>query len=137
MSKSFLELSHEERHDILPVLIGILKHRKTASKVFSNPEIRELLIEFGYEVSDAQIRKLVYHIRNNNLISLLLANTNGYYIGTRIEDVRNLIKMQQGKINAMTETLSSIEQQLELKRKELLSGNSDSISGQITIFDIE
>ena len=56
MSKSFLELSHEERHDILPVLIGILKHRKTASKVFSNPEIRELLIEFGYEVSDAQIR---------------------------------------------------------------------------------
>jgi hypothetical protein len=66
-----------------------------------------------------------------------LANTYGYYVGTRIEDVRNWITMQEGKINAMNQTLTSIREQLDKKRTELLNGESENFGGQITIFDFE
>lgn len=137
MSKSFLELTNEEKNEILPVVVNMLKHRKNPSKVFSNTEIREVLLNFDLSVTDAQIRKIVFYIRNNNLIPLLLANTYGYYVGTRIEDVRNWITMQEGKINAMNQTLTSIREQLDKKRTELLNGESENFGGQITIFDFE
>ena len=131
---SFLELTEHESSVLLPLVIQILQHRETKQKVFSNLKIRNVLKEFGEDISDAQIRKMVFHIRNNNLIDLLIANQDGYYVANNIEDIKTWIDRHKGKMRAMEKTLESIEAQFEKKKSSLLQGESGLI-GQISIFD--
>ncbi len=131
---NFLELTNHEKNVLLPLVVQILQHRDTKQKVFSNLKIRNVLREFGEEIKDSQIRKLVFHIRNKNLIELLIANSNGYFVASNIDDVRAWIDTHKGKIMAMEKTLNSIEKQFEKNMYLLKEGNSDLI-GQLSIFD--
>jgi hypothetical protein len=131
---SFLELTPHESEVLLPLVVQILQHRETKEKVFSNTKIRNVLKEFGEDISDGQIRKLVFNIRNNSIIELLIANHNGYFVANNIGDIRQWINTHKGKIVAMGKTLDSIEAQFERNVSTLKDGNSGLI-GQLSIFD--
>jgi len=132
---SFGVLTNHEEQTLLPLVIGILSHRNQKQKVFSNTRIRKVLKEFGEDIDERQIRALVFHIRNNNLLPLLIANNEGYYIASNIEDVNAWIATQQGKIEAMQLTLSSIKTQMQEQMETLLNGGESHLSGQMSIFD--
>lgn len=135
MMETNWNLSAHEQEIIYPLVVGILSHR-AKEKVFSNTKIRKILLEFGEEIYDAQIRKIVFHIRRNNDVPLLLANSEGYFIGTNIEEVNEWIETHKGKIEAMKMTLNHIETQLNDCRHKIKNGDNCGLKGQMSIFDI-
>ena len=134
-NNSFAELTNHESTVLLPLVVQILQHRETKQKVFSNTKIRNVLKEFGEDISDAQIRKLVFHIRNNDIIDLLIANQDGYYVANSIDDVNVWIDRHKAKMKAMECTLTSIENQFKRGIDKMLNGESGLI-GQMSIFDV-
>lgn len=134
-TRSFLDLNTHEKNILLPLVVQIMEHRDTKEKVFSNGKIRNVLKEFGEDISDAQIRKLVFNIRNNGIIELLIANQDGYFVSNNIDDIRAWIARHKGKISAMTKTLESIESQFENNMNRLNQGSS-GLMGQLSIFDM-
>ncbi len=127
-------LSEYEENIILPLVEKLLNHRDK-EKVFSNSDIRNTLIEFGeYKISDADIRKIVYHIRQRGITSLLIANSNGYYKASNIQEVNDWITTHKGKIEKMKNTLKAIEKKFE-EQKAKLSTSENSLTGQVSIFE--
>ena len=132
----FGELSIHEREVLMPLVIQMLSHRNTKQKVFSNTKIRKVLREFGEDINDSQIRKIVFHIRNNDLIQLLIANNEGYFVSFNRSDVEKWVEMQKGKICAMQSTLTAIERQLESNVKAMVDGEGTEMHGQMSIYDV-
>lgn len=128
------ELTIHEREVIYPLVVGVLSHRGK-EKVFSNTKIRKILLEFGEEITDTQIRKIAFNIRKKNDIPLLLANSEGYFVGSNIGEVNAWIAMHKGKIESMKATLSYIEDQFEQNKKLLQSGENCGLVGQTSIYD--
>ena len=128
------ELTTHEKEVLYPLVINMLSHRDK-SKVFPNSKIRKTLEEFGEDINDAQIRKIVFHIRMTGDIPLLIANSEGYYRATNIQEVNKWIKTHIGKIEAMNCTLTNIESQFYDMKLNLNSEDS-TLVGQISIFDV-
>lgn len=133
---SFGELSSHETNVLLPLVLQMLSHRNTKQKVFSNTKIRKVLKEFGEDITDSQIRKIVFHIRNNGLLQLLIANNEGYFISYNRADIEKWIEMQRGKIETMTMTLRAIEAQLAENVRAMVDGEESEMKGQMNIFDV-
>lgn len=131
-------LTNHEKEVLLPLVVQMLSHRNTKQKVFSNKKIRKVLAEFGEEITEPQIRKIIFHIRNNNIVPLLLANNEGYFVSYSRQDVENWLKMQAGKILLMQETYNSIQNQLKENIKNTIDGNGDiQLFGQMSIYDFQ
>ena len=130
-----IELTENEKDALLPMVVRIFNNRPENQKVVSNAKIRSLLNEFGENVSDAQVRKLIFYIRNNNLVELLIAGKDGYFVSDRIGDISSWITRQRGKIFSMQKTLDSIEAQFKRNEGKLKNG-SMSDTNQMSIFDI-
>jgi hypothetical protein len=129
------ELTNHERFVIYPLVVQILSHR-AKEKVFSNTKIRKILKEFGEEITDTQIRKIAFNIRKTGDITLLLANNEGYFVASNIEEVHAWIATHKGKIETMKETLSYIENQFDENLHKLKSGEDCGLVGQVSIFDL-
>ena len=132
----FGELSVHEREVLMPLVMQMLSHRNTKQKVFSNTKIRKVLKEFGEDINDSQIRKIVFYVRNNDLINLLIANNEGYFVSYNRADVEKWIQMQEGKISAMQSTLFSVKRQLLNNVKAMVEGEATEMKGQMSIYDI-
>lgn len=129
------KLTAHEENVLLPLAVQLLKKR-TNKNVFSNPEICAILSEFSdSKVHDSQIRKLVFNIRQRNLIPLLIANSEGYYKGTNLQEIKIWIERHKSKMEAMRSTLESLEYQLEEQLHNLNDEDND-LNGQLSIFDI-
>ena len=129
------ELTNHERFVIYPLVVQILSHR-AKEKVFSNTKIRKILKEFGEEITDTQIRKIAFNIRKTGDITLLLANNEGYFVASNIEEVNAWIATHKGKIETMRQTLSYIENQFDENLDRLKNGGDCGLVGQVSIFDL-
>ena len=129
------ELTNHERFVIYPLVVQILSHR-AKEKVFSNTKIRKILSEFGEEITDTQIRKIAFNIRKTGDITLLLANNEGYFVASNIEEVNAWIATHKGKIETMKQTLSYIENQFDENLHMLKNGEDCGLVGQVSIFDL-
>lgn len=129
------ELTNHERFVIYPLVVQILSHR-AKEKVFSNTKIRKILKEFGEEITDTQIRKIAFNIRKTGDITLLLANNEGYFVASNIEEVNAWIATHKGKIETMKQTLSYIENQFDENLDRLKNGEDCGLVGQVSIFDL-
>jgi len=123
-NSSFLILDKREDELLLPLLIKMLNHREGKEKVFSNTKIRQVFLNMGEEVSDLQIRKLVYYIRNKGLIELLIANSEGYYVAEHSQDIEQWLNRQRNKIDAMKHTINAIQSQYEDNVAKIKTGKS-------------
>lgn len=127
-------LTPHEENVLLPLVAQMLNHRNKKN-VFSNNDIRTTLLEFGEEkIHDSQIRKIVWHIRQRGLTSLLIANSDGYYKATNIGEVKTWIATHKGKISKMLQTLEAIESQFKEQKEKLLT-NDTELTGQVSIFE--
>lgn len=108
MIPSFEEQTHEltkyELEVLLPLMVVGLKSKIGQNRVITNPEICKALKSQGYEVSEPRIRKLIFFIRQNNLVPKLIASSKGYWVATNQNEVRTWIASLQSRINALQET---------------------------------
>lgn len=87
---------------MLPIIAGGLSKVIGKRNAISNKEISEkILKKYEVKLSDSGIRKIITHIRLNNLVPGLVANGDGYYVTTSIEELKRWDKSLEGREHAL------------------------------------
>jgi len=117
MITSFEEQTHPlteyEQQVLLPIMVHGLKLKVGVKNCITNPQMCKALKIRGYEVNEPRIRKIVFHIRNNNLVPNLIASSKGYWIATDKKEIETWVSSLQSRIDAMNETLTYAQKMLK------------------------
>lgn len=117
MINGFEEQTHElteyEEKTLLPLIITGLKTKVGEENIITSTEIVTKMKQCGYKLDQARLRKIVNHIRVNNLIYNLLASSKGYYIAIDASQCRDFIESLDQRINAIITVRDAMKYQLE------------------------
>ncbi len=91
-----------------------LKSAYGSEFALTNKAIRQMFPD----LSDARVRKIINHIRLNDMVPCLVASTRGYYIATSEEE---LIKYEES-LRGRAETIMEVREQIERQRKMRYGG---------------
>lgn len=112
-----LELFEEETSpltdyelDIVPILARALAKRQGADQAVTNKDIQRVLVQSGYDINGARVRKLINYIRNNYLVLGLIGTSKGYYVSTDEAELRKYIQSLQGREDAIRKVKASMAQ---------------------------
>lgn len=101
--------------NILPMVIELLREHRGRSNAITNAELRQQLIDLGYQdIGQIRMRKIINHIRNNDILICLKGCSHGYYITTDIEEIKNYIGSLNERKMAIDHTKQIIERQLDI-----------------------
>ena len=106
------ELNDDEKK-LIPMFIAGLQNKIGKELAISNKKIREKLKIHNISVSDARVRKIVNHIRINNLVSLLCSNSKGYYVAKSTEEIKDYLKGLKSRIDSQQHVYNSINKQYQ------------------------
>ena len=110
MIESFEDQTHPlteyELKTLLPLMIQGFTTKIGKAKAVTNVQICRTLDSKGYDVNEPRIRKLVFYIRQRNLVPNLIASSNGYWIATDRKEVDIWVNSLQSRIDALKETLN-------------------------------
>lgn len=125
-------LTDEEKRLVEPICKGLLNHVGKCNAITNgaickaiNEKMPEDLREAGFKLTDARLRKIINHIRNNDLVGCLCAGAVGYYVGdiaetqiyiTSLEDrVREIATIKNALRRQLANRINLVHQQkLEL-----------------------
>jgi hypothetical protein len=114
-------LTEYEESVLLPLLIQGFSTKIGQKNCVTNPHICKMLKAKGFEVSEPRIRKIVFHIRHNNLVPRLIASSKGYWIATSKEEIESWLNSLNSRIGALMETreyATSMLSQWDVKEQE-------------------
>jgi len=123
-----LPLSEYEKNVLLPLMIKGFKTKIGKENCITNPQICETLKSKGYKVTQPRVRKIVFYIRNKNMIPKLIASSKGYWIATDRKEVTSWLDSVNSKISALEQTK---------KYAENILSQWDNPTTQTTLFDNE
>jgi len=102
------------------LILSFLQKKILTTNKVTNFQIADYISSVSdCSISDAEIRKIINNIRNQDVVLLLLADTQGYFIADNKKQVLDWIDVHKKKIESMQVTLQSIERQLE--RRSILA----------------
>ena len=105
-------LTDMEREVFLPPIIKGLYVKVGKQKAVTNKDIvRGLKANCDIKIGEARVRKIINHIRNNDIIPCLIATSKGYYIAETPEEVDDYIDSLYGRIEAITADAESMKRQ--------------------------
>jgi len=106
----------------LPIIVkGIGGRVKGKSKPITNLQIQKAMKKKGYEgLTDARVRKIISYIRNNNLLPLLCANSNGYFVTENLKEFDKNLENFEKRVNTQIKTLNELKHQ----RDAYVKGNN-------------
>lgn len=114
-------LNEYETGVLLPVLIKGLKAKVGHGDAVTNKQI-VCKLRGSYKISEARVRKIINHIRTNDLIPGLIATSEGYFIAENETELLEYEGSLKGREDAIREVRISIARQrrilYEQKRKE-------------------
>jgi len=90
----------EDEIKIAQTIATKLKYHRGAENAVTNSKMQKFFQEQGIKTGGARIRKILHHIRTQNLVSCLVANSKGYYIATSSEDMKRYTKSLQDRIDS-------------------------------------
>lgn len=118
MIKGFIEqtkpLTAYERDTLLPIIIQGIQAKVGKEKAITNHEICKALRNQGHKISNPRLRKIINHIRTNNLVIGLIATSDGYYIAENKGELLTYLESLKGRENAIRVVRLSLENQLVL-----------------------
>lgn len=106
------ELSEYERCVLVPLFVSGFSKKRGKENAITNKQIVSTLAPKGYKVSDVRVRKIVNHIRKNNLVEGLIATSAGYYISTDPAEVADYIESLAGRENEIRRIRKQFEKYL-------------------------
>ena len=109
------ELNDYELTTLLPMIVRGLQKRIGKESAITNKKMCVAMKERGYDISDARLRKIIHHIRANDLIPLLLATSKGYYISQDNQEIENYIKSLQERANSIEFIKTCLQKQYSEK----------------------
>lgn len=121
MIDGFEEQTHEltdyEEKTLLPAIIKGFNTKRGESNQISSTEIIKLMKGANYKIDPARLRKIINHIRINNLIYNLIATGKGYYIATTPSECKKFITSLDQRINAIINVRDAMQYQLDMSIK--------------------
>ena len=96
----------------LPSMIEGLRVKHGRDKAVTNKDIvRGLQVNRGIKISEARVRKMINHIRNNDIIPCLIATSKGYYIAETPDEMTDYIDSLFGRVEAIRADAESMIRQ--------------------------
>nr|DAI42416.1 MAG TPA: hypothetical protein [Caudoviricetes sp.] len=106
-------LSQYELNEVLPIVICYLSGRIGKRMAIKNRYICQKIRELDLEITEARIRKIINHIRVNNIIPCLIATSSGYYISYDKEELNDYIDSLIGRRDAINAVIEAMIEQSE------------------------
>lgn len=104
----------ESEQKILPVIVrGLSKKIGSVNAVTNKAICAGLLEKYNVELSEARVRKIINHIRMNNLLTGLIATSAGYYISTNPKEISDYIQSLEGRKQAIEGIINRTKQHLQ------------------------
>lgn len=109
-------LTEYEEQTLLPQLVrGLRTKIGRAMSVTNKAIIDGMKRNLGLSISDARVRKLINHIRNNDLVPCLIATSQGYYIAESEQELKDYEDSLLGREEAIRSVRLSIQRQRKHK----------------------
>lgn len=118
--KETAPLCEYETGVLLPIMIKCLQTKIGKRSAIKNGQIVQTL-KSSYKITEARVRKLINHIRTNDIIPGLIATSDGYYIAQTENELIEYEESLKGRENAIREVRVSIERQ----RRKLFRANTE------------
>ena len=103
------ELTEYELNTLLPIVIKGLKSKYGKENAITNKKICEALKSKGYKVSEPRLRKVIHHIRVEQLIVGLCCNSKGYYVTDSIEELGRYVESLAQRIRSQQSIYKSMK----------------------------
>ena len=81
-------LNDYELTKLVPIVAKGLKFHKGKHNAVTSEHICKCLTAQGYKINPARLRKVVNHIRVNNIVSNVVASSNGYWVSEDREEIK-------------------------------------------------
>jgi hypothetical protein len=104
-------LTDYEKDTLLPIMVKGLSKKVGNELAITNKVMVSVMRTAGYKISEARVRKLINHIRRNDLVPLLIASSKGYYIENDDEKVREYIESLHQRASAIYAVGRSVQRQ--------------------------
>lgn len=105
-------LTEYEEQTLLPQLVRGLRTKVGRAMSVTNKAIIDgMKRNLGLSISDARVRKLINHIRNNDLVPCLIATSQGYYIAESEQELKDYEESLLGREEAIRNVRMSIQRQ--------------------------
>ena len=103
------ELTEYELNTLLPIVIKGLKSKYGKENAITNKKICEALKSKGYKVSEPRLRKVIHHIRVEQLIVGLCCNSKGYYVTDSIQELGRYVESLAQRIRSQQSIYKSMK----------------------------
>jgi len=103
-------LTPYEKETLLPILISGLRVKTGKNNAVTNKQIVAAL-KHQHKITDARVRKLINHIRVNDLVPALIATSDGYYIAETEKELAEYVNSLKGREDAIRSVRESMERQ--------------------------
>ena len=104
-------LTEYEKETLLPVVMCGLSVKMGKGRAVTNNYIICRLKAQGFKVDAPRLRKVINHIRTNDLIPGLIATSDGYYVATDEQELIDYEDSLLGRESAIREVRKSIARQ--------------------------
>lgn len=113
-NKQTAPLCEYEREKVLPIMVKCLERHIDKDKAITNAQMCQKMKEYGYSITETRVRKIINHIRNNDLVKCLKASSKGYYVATDKRDMQEYIESLDERIAAIQKVRDSIFSQMKM-----------------------
>ena len=115
MIKGFSEqtspMTEYETKVLLPVILQGLKDKQGKRNAVTNTYIVGRLKKAGFSINDARLRKVINHIRTNDLLPGLIATSEGYFLAQSAQELMDYEDSLRGREEAIREVRMAIARQ--------------------------
>jgi hypothetical protein len=108
-------LSEYEQKTLLPVLVRGLRERVGKARRISSSAIIQGMNAAGYKLGGPRLRKIINHIRTNDLLVGLVSNGQGYFVATTASEIDECIASLQGRVDATQAIIRALQRQRQIK----------------------
>ena len=105
-------LTEYEETQILPQIVRGLRQKIGKAMSVTNKSIVEgMKRNLGLKITEPRVRKIINHIRNNDLVPCLIATSQGYYIAESEQELKDYEESLLGREEAIHSVRMSIQRQ--------------------------
>lgn len=119
-------LTEYELGVLLPLLIEGLQTKLGRENAVTNKHIVNAL-KGAYKLNEARVRKIINHIRTNDLVPGLIATSEGYFIATTETELLEYEESLKGREDAIREVRLSIARQRRILYQQAREGKQGTL----------
>lgn len=119
-------LTEYELGVLLPLLIEGLQTKLGRENAVTNKHIVNAL-KGAYKLNEARVRKIINHIRTNDLVPGLIATSEGYFIATTEAELLEYEESLKGREDAIREVRLSIARQRRILYQQAREGKQGTL----------